>query len=576
MDPSGTPVPSSVSLHSYESIGKDTGVQHAPAPSQPNSAVSFSAVVEHVSHASHSETVETPQLQPAADMQQTQQTQAPSDTSEDIRANKEEDFQNAMQFMNSLQFVGDMTRAKGAPLLDTIKQAGPASGLSPQRAARIHDSHLRELSHAPSFPPGPPQMMTPPIPEVSNAATLQFQEGYLMREMQELQARRVQSSGGIVDETIRSNLRAAGEASQIFEKYGLLDQQAGPQLLHEVSVRKSLSPLYECSQSPLRSYSTVSASLKHRMVIEEETSRVIAKSADFCNLLELTLGDDYKKKKKKDDGSLDLRSLAPTMAASSEAVARVAVENAIRSLPSWGGPDASSINQDPLLQQAMLEALCVKKDAVGSWEPDKKVLKSFKKTTDAALQVMLERQSVVINAEEETHRSRIESLREQEFEHIKQYSVVEEARAWDEAVRGEVSRKRQAIADAVAQHREAEAAAASTSGPSCKSPRAASVKLPLKHDHSSVDPTELTHWLIGKGWSPNEAAAFALQSCVEADERFAAAVAASAPSPQHTFLPQAEFQPGAPPTEELRLGDGWVRKEERLQDGTSLFNWVRE
>ena len=590
-------------------------------------------------------------------------------------ADKEEEFRNAMQFMNSIQFVGDMTRSKQTPLLDTIRRAGGASGMSPSRAMRLNaagslpvtptlgaqampggmpgalaslprsvveqrafsaDPILAEMQRGIATANLAPQQPHPPLPPSS----LEFQESYLtqeLRQMEESRRRRDReasavaaaadaAAGGILQETIRNNQRAAEEASQILEKYGLLEGQqqqqhvslqgdASPAVLLDAAMQHqrlaaSLSPgiavaaaataafSHDPSPSPYCSPVAPGALAGHAMHgmsmpnhasvsycappaapaapagadLADATSRVIAESASLRNLLEFGLGGSKKKKGKGSASSPTAggfagspqHSFVPFASATGEALAQAAVANAMRALPRWGGPSAEQVTGDPLLRQAMLEALCVRKPEAGGWEPDKKVLKSFRKATDAALQEAVERRASELEAEEAVRRESIEGTYTREAEQLERYRVAEEAAAWDSALRGEILRKRGQCGPPAA------AGQGGVAVPPASPQRGTPHAKP-----SSVDPAELTHWLISKGWAAQEAAAFSLQTCTEVDDQFAAAAAAEAVSPKVSFT-AVELPMGAPPLEEIRLGAGWVRKEERLPDGTSIFNWVRE
>ena len=550
-------------------------------------------------------------------------------------ATKEQELRNAMHFIDSLKAIGDLTRYKPMPVLDTIKRSGAASGMSPLRAMRMSSpGRAAEAAYeaAVQQQEAAAAARAHPLPE--GAHPLRFQEEYLERERRELQAssrmRADELSAALVaartsplslpaqvphaaartlQETIDLNAAnaanaAAAAASAAAANLAAAAANHASQMVHDAGVHSmSPSPFVGGGLSPHMSPARFLNAAATPMLpsdqalldaldlpargLEEETDRVIANSTGLRNLLELSLGgrDAVRKSGSKSPkrGATDFQ-FVPHISASKEEVARVAVQSALRSLPAWAGPSMDTMRYDQLLQQAVLEGLCVKADE-GMWEPDKKLAKSFKKSVEGVIREAFERTAAKLEEEETAARAAVEESLGYEYEVLEKRRVIEEGLAWDAVLRSAIAQRR---ATPVA----AAPAPAATPQTRLQSPQRMhadptrclfTTPPPAVSTGAIIDPTDMTHWLISKGWTPADAAAFAMDAASELDHKFCAEAGAVAAAASHPYADRAsprkattgEVTENADAAANVQLA-GWARVEEVLPDGTSIFNWKRE
>eukprot|EP01060_Flectonema_neradi_P018723 TRINITY_DN2561_c2_g4_i1.p1 TRINITY_DN2561_c2_g4~~TRINITY_DN2561_c2_g4_i1.p1 ORF type:complete len:381 (+),score=71.89 TRINITY_DN2561_c2_g4_i1:65-1207(+) len=230
-----------------------------------------------------------------------------------------------------------------------------------------------------------------------------------------------------------------------------------------------------------------------------------------------------------------------------------AVSAAVQQLPGWSLPDLS----DPLLTEALVEALCVK-DSSGAWVPDEAVIKNCRTRTSEAINEVVAVHFNEITRVEETARNEIIFDEDMSFGKILSLEMREKAVSWSASVRNELNRRKPSTAQA-----------------------------------TPIDPNDLSQWLVSKGMSPVEANFFVntslptsstpvhipLSATVDVPVPSQPATVNRVPVPAEVLFGENPLQSpirsgSVSQLEQPPSASGWNRVEE-VVDGMTLVHWVR-
>ena len=270
--------------------------------------------------------------------------------------------------------------------------------------------------------------------------------------------------------------------------------------------------------------------------LEAESGRIIAQSASFRKILT---------RSKSTPGNV------PRYDSKASAVAA-----AVKQLPGWSLPDLT----DPLLTEALVEALCVKDDS-GAWIPDGGVIKSVRKRATKEIKEVVSVHFNDLTRQEETIRNDYFFDENVAFDKIRSLEMREKAVSWSASVRNELNKRKPSTAQA-----------------------------------TPINPDDLSQWLVGKGMSPVEANFFVSTSLPSNSTpiHIPSAATVDVPAAQPTVgicrIPApAEVLFGcenplqspirsdtfSQPVQQLSSSSNWRRVEEEV-DGMILVHWVRD